>query len=437
MSISNLFLGFRRSLSFLALLLVAVPGDFFCTPGAFGLDKQTIWKVPVLYVTDRQSQKNTFGPRRLLEKNTVARVESGIVEVCVQQDRTKALADWQKTAHLGRANSMEPPKVNKFNCQTSDDLKGEFNAGLNEALERTSKKEVFVFIHGFNNSFNVAAANAARLSFYTGCPVILYSWPSAGKLYRYSVDECNNEWSQEHFNQLLEHLLSLKRSQGLQCNMVAHSMGNRLFVRAVTVYSGTGLFKDIYMVNPDFDAQTFIHYLSRYMPPTGLVSGVRAQLLVSRKDNALSVAEGLFGGYTRLGQGVDFTLSALTSPQSFGGVWAHHADSLLKSSQQDADTDAKVVESIRKVFRVFDVTALDHGMLGHKVPHEFIAWMHFRNQAPPGFEIKLGQSKGLNRLSRFFARSQKQNIKGSVGECSIVTRSNPGEDVSVHRPGGL
>lgn len=422
---------------FLSLALVAgtTITSWSIPSAALAREKQSTWKIPVFYVTDRQPLNNTFGPRRIFENHTVARVESGIVDVCVQENTNKPMTDWQTNAIRTAAPSMEEPKLTKFKGESTADLITEFDASLTDALKRSGKKEVFVFVHGFNNSFNVAAANAGQLAYYTGCPVVLYSWPSASKLYRYSVDECNNEWSQEHFNQFIEHMQQFKKAQDIHLNLVAHSMGNRLFVRAVPVFSGKGIFTDIYMVNPDFDAQTFIHYLSRFIPSTGIVAGVHAQLLISRKDNALSAAEALFGGYTRLGQGVDSTLSALTNPQLFTSIWSHPTNDQHKPSDQNNSSDqnnanASIVSSIKKAFRIFDVTALDHGVIGHKVPHEFIAWMHYRNQAPPGFEIKMEKSKGGNKLTNFFARKLKEDLGNTAGDIGIITKTAPAKNVA-------
>lgn len=405
------------------------------SPAATARDNKTTWKVPVFYVTDRQQQNNTFGARRIFENDTVSGMHSGIVEICIEENGNTKDATWQKKPVRQSVKSIETPKLIEFPGQSVTDLNDKFDSALVDAINQSEKKEIFVFVHGFNNSFNVAAANAAQLAFHTGCPVILYSWPSAAKLYRYSVDECNNEWSQEHFNQFLEHLLQFKQAQNLNLNIVAHSMGNRLFVRAVPVFSGKGIFKDIYMVNPDFDAQTFIHYLSRFMPSAGIVSGVHAQLLISRKDNALSAAEALFGGYTRLGQGVDSTLSAITSPQLFKNIWSHPNSAQNKSTHQQ-NADPAIVASIQKAFRIFDVTALDHGAIGHKVPHEFIAWMHNRDQAPPGFEIKMEKSKGGNRLTRYFSRKLKEDVTNPAGDIGIVVKSNPNKDMA-HTHGGI
>lgn len=475
-------------ISRLALFLVLTVSSLItvsvaCANEACAVERsKVIWKVPVIFVTDRQTHKHNYGPRRVLEKDTVSRVDAGIIEMFVQQGAKEELADWQHSGNSKLKEPTEAPTTTKFKCQSTADLNGDFDKAVRDSIKRTGKKEIFVFVHGFNNSFEDAAASAAKLGYYTGCPVILYSWPSVGKLTKYSLDECNNEWSQEHFNQFLEHLTALKKSEDIHFTITAHSMGNRLFVRSIPIIAGTGLFKDIYMVNPDFDAETFIHYLARYLPRKGIKSGLRAHLLISRKDKALSFSEAIFGGYTRLGQGVDFTLSALTSPGLFNNVWTlvtanqkpqqqgqqqeqeqaqkqqpekqeqrQEKEELHKQNQQEPlhqqhptgsahdakasehggttiEADAAVVSalisSIDKSFKIFDVTALDRGFIGHKIPHEFIAWMHYRNQPPPGFEIEKGESKGLNRISSFFARGAKQNIAGGLlGDTYTVVKS--------------
>lgn len=415
-----------------------------------------VCKVPVFYVTDRQpvlpkhrqSKKDAstpssveYGTKRLPEKDTISGLHSGVVEVCYPHKKGSKPTDWQeKGLPLEACAAVKPPLASQFNCQSSADLKGEFDSKLLEALEKCQQKELFVFVHGFNNSFNASAENAAELSYYTGRPVLLFSWPSAQKVYRYSLDECNNEWSQEHFNQVLEYLADLKKRNNLKISLVAHSMGNRLFIRGMTYFAGTGLFSDMYMVNPDFDAQTFVHYLSRCMPKNGFLRGTRGQFLVSRKDKALSVAEGVFGGYTRLGQGSDFTLSALTSPTNFSKVWGGHENSLVNGTTVDGNQlengefandeklddkqlEARRIASIARAVKVVDVTSLDHGYIGHKVPHEYIAWMHNTNRPPEGYEINEGQSEGSNSTARFFARVCGQKLTKPEGKVYIVTKS--------------
>ncbi|MBX9722052.1 MAG: alpha/beta hydrolase, partial [Candidatus Obscuribacterales bacterium] len=423
----NLTKSYKFTARLVFALAIALLSLLFA-PHSIAAGKKTIWNVPVLFVTDRSPQKTTFGPRRVLEKNTVARVNSGIVELSVERYKNAPLADWQKSPANTVIPKEKPTKITEFKGLTTYDLHDEFDAALKEALKRSPQKEVFIFVHGFNNSFDVAATNAAHLALSTGCPVILYSWPSAAKVFRYSLDECNNEWSQEHFNQFLEQMLVTKEATGAKFTIVAHSMGNRLFVRAIPILAGKGLFNDMYMVNPDFDAETFIHYLSRYIPTAGLRTGVKAQLLVSRKDNALSLAECLFGGYTRLGQGIDSTLSALTSPQLFGSVWKKAVPLQAEPQAELPAPDPALISSIHHAFRMIDVTALDYGVIGHKVPHDFISWMHFKNQTPPGFELKTEKEMRANRLSNLFARKSKQYLESPTGEISTVVRVDDNEE---------
>ena len=378
-------------------------------------------KVPVLFITDRQAQKAGYGPYRVTEKETVSRIDSGTAEVTIPIE-AEPPAEWQHLDWMERVRAPEKPALTKFPGDTAEDLNGGFDTGLNQLMNRYQKKEVFLFVHGFNNSFPAALTKAAELSYATGCPVILYSWPSAGKVSRYLTDEGNNEWSQEHYNQLMEHLLHLQASAGISFNLVAHSLGNRLFARSGPLIGGKGLFSDLYLVYPDIDAQTFVHYLARCIPPSGPAAGVRCRLLISRKDKALAFSERMFGGYTRLGQGVDFSLTAFTRPHLFRNVWELRQPA--QSTQEKTAIAPDKLEKIEKAFRILDVTAADRGLIGHKIPYDVIAWMHYRNTAQPGFEFQETQCKGLNRLASFFARRSKQKVDPLLGKIFLLVKSS-------------
>ena len=74
------------------------------------------------------------------------------------------------------------------------------------------------------------------------------------------------------------------------------------------------------------------------------------------------------------------------------------------------------------------MTTLDHGAIGHKIPHEYIASMHYRNRAPDGFDLHDGKSEGCNKVSEMFARLCGQKIAPPIGSYSIVTRANTNHD---------
>lgn len=388
--------------------------------------RDNVWKVPIFFVTDRNLKGDGFGTKRISEVDTVSAMSAGIVEVCLPIPADYKMAPWQEQAvNISRCDSVKPQKIVKFDCHESGQLKNGFDQAFLKSVEKSPSKEAFVFVHGFNNSFEVAAERAALLSFYSGCPVILYSWPSADKFLRYSEDECNNEWSQEHFLQFAEHLLELKYAHELKFSAVAHSMGCRIYVRSAPSMGKKRLFRDVYLVNPDIDAQTFIHYLARYMPKSGFSDRFRGQVLISRRDKALSAAEGLFGGYTRLGQGVDGTLAALMRPDLCVKIWLDpNGGGDLEEQKQ---VSSQRIAAIEKTLRFIDVTQLDHGFLGHSIPFEFIAWNHNTGKPQDGYELKVDKTFGINRWTRFFARVEGQKISRPIGKYYAVVKCAEGE----------
>ncbi|MCB1335312.1 MAG: alpha/beta hydrolase, partial [Roseivivax sp.] len=65
-----------------------------------------------------------------------------------------------------------------------------FYTHLHGAVEQSQRKEAFVFIHGYNVSFDKAARRAAQIAYdmsFAGVP-ILYSWPSADSTVGYMAD---------------------------------------------------------------------------------------------------------------------------------------------------------------------------------------------------------------------------------------------------------
>lgn len=56
-----------------------------------------------------------------------------------------------------------------------------------------SERRAFIFVHGFNNSFEDAARRTAQIAFdvkFDGVP-LFYSWPSKGKALDYVYDTNN------------------------------------------------------------------------------------------------------------------------------------------------------------------------------------------------------------------------------------------------------
>jgi pimeloyl-ACP methyl ester carboxylesterase len=98
-------------------------------------------------------------------------------------------------------------------------------------VNQASLKDAFVFVHGYNVSFEDAARRTAQLAHdlpFSGAP-ILYSWPSRATALSYKRDENSIEWSTPHLRLFL---LDVAARTGAQVvHLIAHSMGNRAVTR--------------------------------------------------------------------------------------------------------------------------------------------------------------------------------------------------------------
>ncbi len=140
--------------------------------------------------------------------------------------------------------------------------KDQFFSSLQQTMAAKGKN-ILVFIHGYNVSFEDAARRTAQMSFdlkFAGAPVF-YSWPSQANWYGYPTDRENIELS---VNQIKEFLLDVAHRSGADTiNLVAHSMGNVGLTQALkeidaSENQGTQpLFNQVVLAAPDIDADIF------------------------------------------------------------------------------------------------------------------------------------------------------------------------------------
>jgi esterase/lipase superfamily enzyme len=380
-------------------------------------------QVPVYYMTDRAPVRTFFGPERIEETEDIYRLHCGRLDYVLENYLQKDPAAFKDS--LGWQSADKPGKLvftnNTIEFTPEDDVYEKFGKVISEAAQKSGSNEIFICVHGFNNNFAAAAAKAARLAYNVQRPVILYSWPSTGKLMQYNVDSGNNEWSQEHFNRLMEEMIELREKTGLKVNILAHSMGNRLAVRSIPITAGKHLFDQVFLVDPDIDAETFFHYVVRYLhkdkkekessqPPTVV------RILFSRKDRALPIAQMIFGGYTRLGQGADTALESLLNPTQIPDV-LHNTTKALVDNLNPANLTSKppapaaecLRQRLRDAFEWIDFTAIDHGFIGHTIPYEMIASLWSTGKPGPGLAMTTEEAGQVNKLTRMIARHFKQN----------------------------
>jgi esterase/lipase superfamily enzyme len=110
---------------------------------------------------------------------------------------------------------------------------GTLNKELVERAGAFNKPGVLLFIHGYNNSFTEASQRAAQLAYdlaFPG-PTVLFSWPSNGDMLSYTRDEEKTRTAWRQMAEVLDQLTSL--APGVPVYVVAHSMGNRIFVQGL------------------------------------------------------------------------------------------------------------------------------------------------------------------------------------------------------------
>jgi esterase/lipase superfamily enzyme len=173
-----------------------------------------------------------------------------------------------------------------------------FQELLRERVDASPRKELFVFVHGFNVSFEDAARRTAQMHYdlkFSGAPVF-FSWPAHDKfVLTYAADETNVVWSAPHLKQFL--LEVAQQSGARSINLIAHSMGNRALTAALreielTMRREAQLFNQVVLAAPDIDADEF----RNQVVPAIRRTAQRLTLYASSRDDALLASQLLHRG---------------------------------------------------------------------------------------------------------------------------------------------
>ena len=183
--------------------------------------------------------------------------------------------------------------------------KSQFFAALTARIRASKDHNAFIFIHGYNVSFEDAARRTAQIAYdlgFDGAPVF-YSWPSQGTFKGYLIDETNIEWTQVHLRRFLDEFVA--HTEATNIYLIAHSMGNRALLRAFStlVADKPALrqrFREIILTAPDIDADVFKHDIA----PQIIGTHATVTLYASSEDRAL-LASKKFHGYPRAGDARD------------------------------------------------------------------------------------------------------------------------------------
>jgi len=162
---------------------------------------------------------------------------------------------------------------------------------LKASISQSQGKNAFIFVHGFNVTFEDAARRTAQMAFdlgFDGAPVF-YSWPSKGSVASYMADQTTVRWAENNLLQFLRDFVA--KSDADNIYLVAHSMGNRALTGAVSTLVDEQpemrkRFREIILAAPDIDADVF----KRDIAPRMIEASNNVTLYVSADDRALQAS---------------------------------------------------------------------------------------------------------------------------------------------------
>jgi esterase/lipase superfamily enzyme len=254
--------------------------------GATGasFDASSLSVDPTLLVTTTRKRVNGgrtkpwFGPERA-STMTVARAKLVPPDDSRFSLASVGLADW-------RLDGVEP-------------VSGE----VSDLLAQTGGgPDVLVYVHGFKQTFETAALDAAHLSDgirFRG-QTMVFSWPSKAGLFDYAYDRDSAMWSRDDFERVL-HSIVAAPSAG-RVHIVAHSMGTMLALESLrqlhdrygdAVADRIGA---VVFAAPDIDMDVFSSAINRIGPLARKIT-----VITATNDRALALSGQIAGGMTRVG----------------------------------------------------------------------------------------------------------------------------------------
>ena len=160
-------------------------------------------------------------------------------------------------------------------------------------LQTLAADDVLLFVHGYYTTFEDAILRTAQLMHDLNFPGkgVTFSWPSQGSFDGYAHDEAQNAGSTGALVEVLKQLIRPAGPSGKtrKIHVIAHSMGNRLFLQAAPQLeleqNGNDAhrpFGHVALAAPDVDATTF-----SALVPGAIRQSVSTTLYYCQSDRAL------------------------------------------------------------------------------------------------------------------------------------------------------
>jgi esterase/lipase superfamily enzyme len=299
-------------------------------------------EMDILYVTDRsQVGRSDRGPEYGYGRATSMNFGTAtvsldpkptwaeLVELCGKGENYRAFGlDMTKVDEVGKVE-LTPYSLMvvggqlKRTPESQADLeqeKAKFIELVKSRLDKCAQKDLYLYVHGFNNSFYDAIARSAILWHSIGRQGVFmaYTWPAGyGGPFGYFYDRESGEFTIFHLREMIKVLVEVPGLERL--HIVAHSRGTDVATTALRELN-IGLraqgkkvqealkLETLMLAAPDLDLEVFSQRF--WMENLG-AAAKRTVVYFSSEDDAIGLSNWLFGSKTRIG-----TLSKIPfSPQ--------------------------------------------------------------------------------------------------------------------------
>jgi esterase/lipase superfamily enzyme len=175
-------------------------------------------------------------------------------------------------------------------------------SGVSDLIAQTGGQDVLIYVHGFKQTFETAALDAAHLSDgikFRGRTMV-FSWPSKAGLFDYAYDRESAMWSRDDFERVLHSIVGGPGNG--RVHIVAHSMGTMLTLESLRQlyarYGDTAADRigAVVFAAPDIDMDVFSSAISRLGPLARKIT-----VITATNDRALALSGQIAGGMTRVG----------------------------------------------------------------------------------------------------------------------------------------
>ncbi len=218
------------------------------------------------------------------------------IQVSIPPDsvRTVGEVQWPKQLPGDPAVNFVTKHTAIINRQTALSL-------VHSELRHSPKKQVLVFVHGFNNKFEDAVYRFAQIVHDSGTEAVpvLFTWPSKGSALAYGYDRESSTYSRNQLEDVLQGLCA-DPSVG-EVSILAHSMGNWLLLESLRQMAIRGgrippKIKNVLLAAPDVDIDIAREQIADMGP-----AKPNFALFLSRSDKALELSKNVWGSKARLG----------------------------------------------------------------------------------------------------------------------------------------